>query len=228
MTFTILAPAPHPRGWYELPDEHGEIVRYPRVTSILSVLAKHGLGRWREKLIREGRDPDAEVREAADRGSAIHALTEALDIGARADCPPGLLPFLAAYREWKSEYVQAVETTEQLVVHRTHRYAGRLDRIYRLRDGRRVIGDLKTGRSVGAESRLQLMAYQEALAAEGDEGIDGRLIVHLPWSNPGVVRTVELDDDERDRRVWRSALRLWKWQHAHRNDWRVGRDGSVT
>lgn len=227
MTFTVLVPSPHPRGYYEIPDADGALVRYPRVTSILSALSKPGLGRWREKLIREGRDPDAEAKEAADRGTAIHALTEAIDLGANADCPPDLLPFIRAYREWKAEHVARVEATERLVVHRFHGYAGKLDRIYVLRDDRRVIGDLKTGRSVGAEVRLQLAAYNDALAAEGDDAIDGRIVIHLPWSNPGVVRMVELDGDERDRRAWRSVLRLWKWQHRHRDLWRQTRDGGT-
>lgn len=227
MTFSITAPAPHPRGYYEIPDENGEIVRYPRVSRILSTLAKHGLGRWRESLIREGRDPDAEVRDAANRGTAIHALTEAIDLGARAECPPDLLPFIAAYRDWKAEHVRTVEATERLVVHRRFMYAGTLDKLVVLTDGRRVILDLKTGRSLGAEARLQTMAYWEALEDEGDDGIDGRVLLHLPWSNPGVVRMVDLDDVDRDHRAWRSCLRLYRFQHAHRNDWRVGRDGSA-
>jgi hypothetical protein len=225
MTFTITAPSPHPRGYYEIADADGVLVRYPRVTSIVSVLAKHGLGRWREKLIREGRDPDAEAREAADRGTAIHALTEAIDLGANADCPPDLLPFIAAYREWKAENVASVEMTERLVVHRRFGYAGKLDKALVLRDGRRAIVDLKTGRSLAPETRLQISAYADALDDEGVEPFDVRLALHLPWSNPGCIVAVEFDSDERDRRAWRSALRLWKWQHTHRDFWRQTRDG---
>lgn len=225
MTFRITAPQPHPRGYYELPDADGVIVRYPRVTSILGALSKPGLGRWREALIREGRDPDAEAREAADRGTAIHALTEAVDLGATADCPPDFAPFIRAYREWKAENVAAVEMTERLAVHRRFGYAGKLDKALRLRDGRRAIVDLKTGRSLAAETRLQLSAYADALEDEGIEPFDVRLAIHLPWSNPGHLAVLEFDDDDRDRRVWRSVLRLWKWQHVHRDLWRQTRDG---
>lgn len=225
MTFQITAPSLHPRGYYEIPDADGVIVRYPRVTAILSVLSKPGLGKWREKLIREGRDPDAEAQEAADRGTAIHALTEAVDLGAAAECPSDLLPFVCAYRDWKAEHVAAVEMTERLVVHRRFGYAGKLDKVVRLRDGRRAIVDLKTGRSLAAETRLQLSAYADALEDEGVTPFDVRLALHLPWSNPGQLVAVAFDDDERDRRVWRSALRLWKWQHTHRDFWRQTRDG---
>lgn len=220
MTFIITAPSPHPRGYYEI-----DGIRYPRVTSILSVLSKPGLGRWREALIREGRDPDAEAREAADRGTAIHALTEALDLGAQADCPSDLLPFIRAYRDWKGEHVAAVEMTERLVVHRRFGYAGKLDKVVRLYDGRRAIVDLKTGRSLAPETRLQLSAYVDALEDEGDAAFDVRLALHLPSSNPGCIIAVEFDGDERDRRAWRSALRLYRWQKRHGNDWRIGRDG---
>jgi len=218
MTFTVTTPQPHPRGWYEI-----DGTRYPRVSRIIGLIAKPGIGTWRERLIREGRDPDAEAKEAADRGKRVHALTEALDLNRGMDCPSELLPFIHAYCDWKAENVAAVEMVERIVVHKRYGYAGTLDRVYRLRDGRRMLGDLKTGRSVDAVYRLQQIAYVEALE-EMDEGpIDGRLIVHLPWDRLGTINAFEYDNEEADRRAWRRVLGAWKWWNQTKNEWKATR-----
>jgi hypothetical protein len=47
---------------------------------------------------------------------------------------------------------------EQPVYHPVHRYAGRIDRVGRIRDGTEIILDLKTGIAPAA-TRLQLVAY---------------------------------------------------------------------
>jgi hypothetical protein len=112
---------------------------------------------------------------------------------------------------------------EQVVYHERHRYAGTLDRLYLLRDGRRVIADFKTGSSVDGAYRLQQMAYQEAVEAMGQGPVDGRLILHLPRVRPGQLTVIDYDDEQRDRRAWRACLRLWRWNHRHQNDWKVNR-----
>lgn len=193
---------------------------YPRVSTILGHISKPGLSGWREKLIREGRDPDAEAKEAADRGTAVHAITEAIDRGYLTECPPELLPFVTAYTEWKAVHVVWVEMIERTVVHKSHGYAGTLDRVYVLRDGRHVIGDLKTGRSIDATVRLQLIAYMEAIEAMGLGPIDGRLVVHLPWDRLGTLNAFEYDNEARDRRWWRQTLGSWKRYREVAEEWK--------
>lgn len=218
MTFLVSVPKPHPRGWYDV-----DGVRYPRVSRIIGLIAKPGIGAWREKLIREGRDPDAEAKAAADRGTAVHQITEAIDRGQLAQCADDLLPFVRAYMDWKADHVASVEMVERIVYHARYGYAGTLDRVYVLRDGRRVLGDLKTGRSVDAIYRLQQIAYVEALEEMGEGPIDGRLIVHLPWDRLGTLAAFEYDNEAADRRAWRRVLGAWKWRQQVKNEWKATR-----
>lgn len=224
MTFTVSATA-HPRhGAYEI-----DGVKYPRVSTILGVIARPGLEAWRQRIGAE--EANRISNEAAEHGTALHKILELID---RETDPirrglvesavlPAYEPVVTAYLHWTDTNVDRVLMVEQTVHHVRHRYAGTLDRLYLLRDGRRVLADFKTGGSVDGVYRLQQIAYQEALE-EMDEGpIDGRLILHMPRAKPGTLAVIDYDDEERDRRCWRAVVRLWRWQQRHRDDWRQSR-----
>src|SRR5215211_4983595 len=225
MTFSITTPRSHPRGYYER-EIDGVMQRFPRVTSIIGIIAKPGLGAWREREIRAGRDPDAQAREAAERGIAVHKATEIFDRGGGMSQRPEMKPFILAYAQWKAEHVRGVELIEQVVVHRRSGYAGQLDRVVILNEPerRRALVDIKTGRSVDATTRLQTIAYVEALEDEMYPDIDLRLVLHLPWDRPGFLHAIPYDNDEADRRWWRRTLVSWKrWQQV-KDEWRLTRE----
>lgn len=196
--------------------------RYPRVSTILGVISKPGLEVWRQKVGLE--EANRISAEAADHGTTLHAILEALDKGEhRGERFTPFRPTINAYLQWRDAHVHQVQMVEQVVYHERHRYAGTLDRVYLLNDGRRVLADFKTGTSVDGVYRLQQTAYQEALEAMGLGPVDGRLILHMPRTKPGTLTVIEYDDDERDRRAWRSAVRLWRWNERHRLDWQKTR-----
>jgi hypothetical protein len=214
MTFTITAPDPLPRhGRYEIDGE-----RYARVSTVLGTIAKPGLEAWKRKVGYE--EAERVSRAAAELGTAIHKLCEDFDTLNAVECPADLRPALAAYVDWKHANVSEVVMVEETVVHKRHRYAGTLDRLVRLRDGRLMILDLKTGKSVDGIARLQQSAYEVALEANGVT-VDGRMVLHLPASNPGVIRAIEYDDDATDRATWLALLRVWRWTTMHGSDWRT-------
>jgi hypothetical protein len=215
---TFIGAAQSPRHGQYLIDG----VKYPRVSTILGMVPKPGLARWREREIREGRDPDAQAREAAERGTAVHALTEAIDKDQLTAVPDALLPFVLAYMDWKSEYVWSMELIERVVVHKRHGYAGQLDRVVILNEPerRRALVDIKTGRSVDAVTRLQTTAYVLALEDEMSPDIDLRLVVHMPWDRPGLLKMIPYDNDEADRRWWRRTLGSWKRYQQVKDEWR--------
>jgi hypothetical protein len=216
MTFTVTAPDPLPRhGRYEIDGE-----RYARVSTVLGVLAKPGLEAWKRKVGYE--EAERISKAAADLGTRIHAVCEQWDIGLMADAVTAadLQDHLSAYLQWKAANVAEVVMVEETVVHKRHRYAGTLDRLVRLTDGRLMIFDLKTGKTVDGVYRLQQSAYEVALEANGVD-IDGRMVLHLPASNPGAIRAIEYDDDATDRATWLALLRVWRWTVAHSSDWRT-------
>ena len=220
MTF-LITPTPTPdrlHGAYEI---NGQ--KYPRVSTILGVISKPGLEEWRQRV-----GPDEANRisnEAADHGTALHKILEDIDRGVLAS---GLSftpfrPTINAYLAWRDANVDQVLMVEQTVFHARHKYAGTLDRLYLLNNGRRVVGDFKSGTSVDGTTRLQLAAYEEALEAMGHGTIDGRLVLHLPRIKPGYLEAIPLDREEQDRKAWRACLRLFRWNERHRRDWQTTR-----
>ncbi len=201
------------RGGYQLDGQ-----KLPRVSTILQTLAKPGLEQWRQRVgVEEAKRISA---EATTLGSAIHAATEAWDRDAKRPTDATLRPYVDAYRTWRAQYVAEVVSIERVVWSPTLKYAGTLDRLYRMRDNRLLLGDIKSGKTVDGLYRAQLSAYALALEECAGIHVDGRAVVHLPSNQPGVCRFVEYDDDAGDLLTWRCLCRLYHWWQAHQHDWR--------
>lgn len=108
------------------------------------------------------RDRDA----AAGRGTEIHAIAERLSRGEevrRTDAIEPIWGYVEACVRFLDEWRISVVLTETVIGSRRHRYAGTLDLIADLPDGRRALFDYKTSRSgVWGETALQLAAYRHA------------------------------------------------------------------
>lgn len=209
---------------------HIEGRRYPRVTSILNVLAKPGLDAWRRKVGAE--EADRVMRAGSELGTRVHQAcwpialgesTEAIVSSVRALHQFDLVPYVEAFGRWMSERVADVLGAERVLWSERYAYAGTTDLLVRLRDGRRAVVDLKTSRSLSETYRLQLAAYALALDEAG-EPYDSRIALWLPSTDPGVVVEREYADHETDRRAWLAALALHAWQTRCRDDWKQDRE----
>jgi hypothetical protein len=172
----------------------------------------------------DGVEEAARVSKAAtDLGSAIHAATDAWDRDADLPADDTLRVYVDAYRTWRAQYVADVVSIERVVWSSTLRYAGTLDRVYRMRDNRVLLGDIKSSKTVDGLYRAQLSAYSLALAECAGIHVDGRAIVWLPSNQPGTCKLIEYDDDAGDVLTWRCLCRLYHWWAAHADDWKETR-----
>jgi hypothetical protein len=127
---------------------------------------------------------------AANLGTALHALTEALDLGQSPYIPLDMQGDIDAYRRAVEPF--KVLAVEQFIVLDDHRIGGTFDRLWRLPDGRIVIADLKTGRDLSYSWRsisVQLAIYANGIGyhdglrtplhADGVDAATG-IVVHLP------------------------------------------------
>lgn len=154
----------------------------PRVSTILNC-APNTLDTWRRKVGFEEADRISKV--ATVLGSRVHAATEAIDLGLPYETDAELEPHCEAWRRFKDDYVAEVEDVEYLVYSLKHEYAGTVDRRLRLKDGRRVIGDIKTSKTMSPTYGIQLISYLEAEVEMGFERCDGRIVIQLPSNHPG-------------------------------------------
>ena len=102
----------------------------------------------------------------ANLGTALHALTEEIDLGRKPPILPGLQADLDAYVSTLEKQCVHIMPNyiESVVIHDDKEYAGTLDRIVEV-DGRMYIADLKTGTDLTYAWRsisVQLAAYADA------------------------------------------------------------------
>jgi len=144
-----------------LDDQQGLIAWKQRMTAI-GVVLEPSIRQQVAAVINSHPDPVADGKQAlnglverateaagsiraASTGTAVHELTEVLDTGGELKVvPEELAPVLDAYA-WGTTHLDMVEA-EVFVVVDEITSAGTLDRLVRLRDGRVVVGDVKTGR----------------------------------------------------------------------------------
>lgn len=137
--------------------------------------------------------PVWQMEAAADRGTKVHAATEALDKAGRAEIEEEYLPYLQAYAAFRKEHNVQWELIEYAAYHPAHRYAGTIDR-YGLVDGFRTLVDLKTTYTVhhplcGASLNL----YRMILEARERE-VERLMILHL--KKDGRYRLVPINIDD--------------------------------
>lgn len=183
----------------------------PGVTTLLNKgLPKPALTYWSAKMVAEyvadnesdvealrraGRGPMVAALKAtpwqsrdtaAIRGTDVHALAENLIHGREVQVPDHLAPYVEGYVKWLDAWQPEAILTERPCGNRHWWYAGTFDVIYRLRDGRTILADNKTGSGVYGDAALQLAGYAGAefyVDDAGDEqplpAVDGLAVIHI-------------------------------------------------
>jgi len=203
-----------------IPESGGKRVAYTRCTTYVSVLEDtYNLQKWMQRMVAVGitqrpdihlqiaalaGDPDANKKQldqaceaareaaaasaAATTGSALHQLTELIDRGRDVGVIPeayqaDLDAYRAATAHMKHLYI------EQFCVHDPLKIGGTPDRISEV-DGKRYIGDVKTGNieygigkiamQFAVYARSKLYNPQTGARTLHDAEVDKGIIIHLP------------------------------------------------
>jgi hypothetical protein len=160
--------------------------KFPSVTSILNVLNKPQLVNWAVRITRDfikqelfafrhedslkdfdlddlmeksAKEHDRVRNAAADRGIAVHSSIASY-VGAKSNIAHND-PAVIAFREWQESSQFVPIASERLVFSREHGYAGTSDLIGMV-NGKLAVFDIKTGRGIYPEYKLQLAAYAVA------------------------------------------------------------------
>jgi hypothetical protein len=213
---------------------------YPSVTSILGVLAKPGLEKWKLDQValatlrtpkQEKESPDywcnrvrnaafEQVEQAADLGTMIHGALELAMAGEPYD--PSLSVYIEPVLKWKDATGITIVDREIRVVNKEEGFAGTADVLFRY--GQRGIGilDYKTrktvpGQPVGAydNQAMQLAAY--AATYWGWENI-GRVLaanVFISTTEPGRMEVVKHENLASDWQAFRMVAALWRYQKGY-------------
>jgi hypothetical protein len=209
-------------------DENGVFV--PSVTTILEAYPKDAA--FYQWLKNNGQDSDELRDKAAERGTAVHSLTEAYDNGSEVsllndDGRPGWKlgewAMFERYVEFSQRFSPVIKMNEQNYVSAELGYAGTIDRVMQV-DGRLLLVDIKTSGSVWPAYWLQLAAYRRLLSEVGGVEVDGVAILHLnaktrtegkkgQIQGPGWQMIVK-DETHDDMILFNITKTLWLAQHA--------------
>lgn len=206
------------------------------VSNILGIIAKPALVDWKvEQAIlasltlprkpqeaedafakRVVEDMKAQTSEAARKGTEIHKAIEMFLLGKGVTLTDNIRPAI----QWLNEEVKEVIAAEKVLVNKKAGYAGTVDLICRLKNGRLCVCDFKTqgpkeGKfTVYPEWSLQLEAYKMAFMEDNFSGEPVDLIsIVISSGEPTDLLVHTWPDDPFCARqhAFMAAHTLWKW-----------------
>jgi hypothetical protein len=181
--------------------------------------------------IKEG----AEVLRSAGRdlGSLAHNTIEAISLGVPTDIPAEVMHHVTGWSEWVAKFVESFLLVEATVWSHAHHYAGTLDVVAILKDGRHCLVDYKTGKDVPADAALQLTALRNADCIVTTDGeapmprIDCAAVLHLPapvMTPTGKVSVRgkwcfrEVRTSQREMDIFLALRSAYDWEHEDSKD----------
>lgn len=178
----------------------------PSVTTILKVLGDYA-----------GVPADV-LAAAAERGRAVHKITELHDLGMLdySELGDDLYPYLDAYASFLAVKKPEIVSVEKRTYHPLLKYAGTLDREYVL-DGKLTLVDIKSTYSMLPMTGPQTWAYAEAENAHRPKKADQiKARAGLQLKRDGTFELFPYKDDINDRGDWTAALRVHFWRVRNR------------
>ena len=214
---------------------------YPSVTSILGILAKPGLEKWKLDQVALAclRTPK-QAEESEDywcnrvRNAAFEQVEQAADLGhhdprrARSwpwtanPTPMTCGPYVEPVMAWKQRSGIEIIEREIKLVNQAHGFAGTADVLFRYGQNGIGILDYKTRKTKPGEDveaydnqAMQLAAY--AATYWGEENLDRVLAanVFISTTEPGRVEVVKHPDLVRDWQAFRMVAALWRYQKGY-------------
>lgn len=185
--------------------------KYPRVTTILEIIRRPELERWRGEL---GNVEANRIRDdMAQIGTSLHNVCRVFNRDQSFEMPSTsqIGQMFDTYRQWFEMVIDTVIETEHLAVSKKFGYAGTFDLLAVLKgDSTPSVIDLKTSKDFWPTMALQLAAYREALLEEGKE-VNRRLVVRIDKLETGKLEVKEYTQHARDFNVFLAALSLFRY-----------------
>ncbi len=158
--------------------------------------------------------------EAAEKGKAAHEYAEkvanAMIVGQELpDLPetedPNIIAAINAFLEWLTSHRVKFLHTEKVVYSQLYGYVGKFDAVAEV-DGKLVLIDFKTSKSVYDDMRYQVAAYRMAYEEEHGK-LDGTMILHLD-KETGACTAHEFTDEDQaeDAPIFLACLAIAKRQ----------------
>lgn len=159
--------------------------RIPSVAEILRFMSREVYGDINKYVL----------DNAAQRGTAVHSATEALDRYGTVECSEDIYGYIQAYARFLNEHTVEWKYIEAPIAHRRMKYAGTIDRAG-IVDGCFAIVDLKTNAAIKKPLvKAQLNGYRKLLT-ERRERIESLYCLQLLPDGRYRLYPTAIDDTE--------------------------------
>lgn len=213
---------------------------YPSVTTILQALAK-GIGFNKYMFSKTEVEAKQELEEAGLAGSKIHNAIEQLIAGRQFNYQDieyvddkgmahrGLTPEeankLKTFIRWWHEYQPRVFASEKIVYSKTHKYAGTMDFIGTIKEGKIdkksktpdkdlwFIIDWKTSGGIYPSYEMQVTSYAQAEMEMTEKKIDKVAILRIGTRHKAGYEFKILDNISGPYRAFLGVLNAWRYEN---------------
>lgn len=159
--------------------------------------------------------------KAGNWGSELHSILESLikiaikqsngKLAMHVDFKEGVDEMLKKqvgnFMEWAHKNNVEFVESEKHVYSEELWIGGICDMVFKI-DGKKYIGDIKTSSAIYNEHFFQMAAYALCLEEQGEQGIEGYLVINL--KKDGTMDLKMAVDMELNKRAFKSALELYK------------------
>jgi hypothetical protein len=182
-----------------------------------------------ELINRIGREKAGnKIKEAAaEIGTEAHGMIEwkirrylGFEIGPEPKISDDAAWAVMAYDDWAKEHNFKPVMSERVVWSVKHHFAGTVDIVGYVDDILKVV-DIKTGKAIYDEARLQVSAYFMAILEMGLAEPQGAIILRLPkiQTDPK-FEAKEVTDLVGHFEAFLAAQKLWNWQYKQEQEYR--------
>ena len=202
--------------WRAQPDgSKGEYIGvFPSSTTILNAYPQSThLTQW---IAEKGWNESQRIKsEAGERGTRIHTATEMLEDGVElVDMDFGLEEWwkICSFVDWHREFNPEMIAKEFAVFSESGKYAGRLDRIYRIA-GEITLLDIKSSSGIHEHFPLQFASYAHAIEENTDIEIVQTACLQLGAQNSKSYRFVVYPDWRDHYKVFENVRGVWQYEY---------------
>ncbi len=187
----------------------------PRVTQVLKIISK---GEAFENWLRtNGAQSNELLTTAGDIGTSLHNRLEEIGKGIKINLE-ALVPlerlWIVEFNTWKENNIKRFIETERTVYNPTDKYAGTLDSLVELKDGRIALLDYKTTKFIYDTHELQVVAYVRAYEETYKVKINTAFILNFSKNEAkkNKLSVKEIKNIQGQYEIWIHALKLWYWK----------------
>lgn len=185
------------------------------VTSLIGkYIAKHGLLKWAWKMGKEGKELDKEGKFNAYIGTLAHYIVECFFCKSepsfelikedKVECIKPAIEIGTKFIDWFTlSGFEVIECEQQLSSE--NGYGGTIDIVCKDKEGKVCIVDLKTGKGIHTEHKIQLTAYSMLLEESKGIKVDKCIIVNC---NKDTLNVLEFIPTDVERNVFNAILNL--------------------